>query len=210
MHVGNVMLKKDQLLILESSTTIQAALEIIEGRGFLTLPVVEKGVFKGCISTYDIYREFYRRSQGEVDQLKSEAIKDYIRRDIPVLESDQIIEDASVLFAARNIPFIPVVNKNSEIEGIVTHKALFNALSNLFGYHKGIRMTVHSPEVKGRISSLSQAIKKADGNIISLVVNDLDVFTKLKEIIVRFEAENLELVKENVEKEGFRVIEIIK
>jgi len=200
------MLTKENVITLNTSTTMKEALEMIEEKGFLTLPVIGEDGFKGCISTYDIYKEFVNGSE----EVKNESIGKYMRTDIPVVDSEQVVEKVSGLFAVKNIPFIPVVNENRQIEGIVTQKALFDSLSKLFGYHKGIRLTVHSPEVKGRISLLSNAIKKSNGNIISLVVNDLDVFTKLKEIIVRIEADDVNKVKENIEKEGFRVVQVIE
>lgn len=208
MIIKNMMLKRENLLVLDVNQRIQDALEKIQSEGYLSLPVVEGETFKGCISIYDIYRKYYEKNDEERKAFLNSFIGEHMKTDIPVLQAKNIVEDASILFASQNIPFIPVVDEKNNFLGIVTQKAIFNAFSKLMGYGRGTRLTIHTPDFKGRISKLAKAIKNAEGNIISLAIHDPDSKLDIKEIVVRLEVDNLERVKAFIEKKGFKVVEI--
>lgn len=208
MIIKNIMLKKESLLVLESNQKVQEALERIKSEGYLSLPVVEDHRFIGCISVYDIYQKYYEKDDVARNIFLNSAISDYVKTDIPVLQAKDIVEDASLLFSNKNIPFIPVVDDKDVFLGIVTQKAIFCAFTRLLGSGRGTRLTIHTPDFKGRISKLAKAIKNAEGNIISLAINDPDAKMDIKEIIIRLEADNLERIKESIEKKGFKIVEI--
>ncbi len=208
MIVKNYMLKREDLLVLDVSQRIQEALSLIASDGHLTLPVVEGDVFKGCLSIYYIYKKYYEKSEEDRVAFLNSFVGDHYRKDIPILTTKNIVEDASVLFSNQNIPFVPVVNKHQDLLGIVTQKSIFQSFSRLMGYGRGVRLTIHTPDVKGRISRLARAIKKSDGNIISLAINDPESKLGVKEIILRLDGENMEKIKKNIEREGFKIIEI--
>jgi acetoin utilization protein AcuB len=208
MIIKNIMLKRENLLVIEASQKVQEALEKIKSEGYLSLPVVEDQQFIGCISVYDIYQKYYEKDDTARQTFLNSAISDYVKTDIPVLQAKDIVEDASLLFSNKNIPFIPVVDDKEIFLGIVTQKAIFNAFTRLMGYGRGTRLTIHTPDFKGRISKLAKAIKNAEGNIISLAINDPDAKMDIKEIIVRLETSNLERVKEFIKKKGFKIVEI--
>lgn len=208
MIVKNYMLKREDLLVLDVSQKIQDALSLIVADGHLSLPVVEGDCFKGCLSIYYIYKKYYEKDGEERKAFLDSFVGDHYRKDIPTLTPKNIVEDASILFAKENIPFVPVVNDQQHLLGIVTQKSIFQSFSKLMGYGTGIRLTIHTPDVKGRISRLAKAIKKADGNIISLAINDPESKLGVKEIILRLDGENIKKIISNIEKEGFKVIEI--
>ncbi|SHI68996.1 CBS domain-containing protein [Geosporobacter subterraneus DSM 17957] len=208
MIVKNYMLRREDLLVLDVSQRIQDALSLIVADGHLSLPVVEGDHFKGCLSIYYIYKKYYEKDGEERKAFLDSFVGDHYRKDIPTLTVKNIVEDASILFANENIPFVPVVNDQQHLLGIVTQKSIFQSFSKLMGYGRGVRLTIHTPDVKGRISRLAKAIKKGDGNIISLAVNDPESKLGVKEIILRLDGENMEKIKSNIEKEGFKIIEI--
>ncbi|MBB6218794.1 acetoin utilization protein AcuB [Anaerosolibacter carboniphilus] len=208
MIIRNIMLKRENLLVLENSQKVQEALEKIKSEGYLSLPVVEDNRFIGCISVYDIYQKYYEKDDAARNEFLNSTLSDHVKTDIPILQAKDIVEDASLLFSNKNIPFIPVVDDKSAFLGIVTQKAIFSAFTRLLGNGRGTRLTIHTPDFKGRISKLAKAIKNAEGNIISLAINDPDAKMDIKEIIVRLEASNIERVKEFIEKKGFKIVEI--
>ncbi len=208
MIIKNIMLKRENLLVLEEGQKVQEALEKIKFEGYLSLPVVEDHRFIGCISVYDIYQKYYEVEDGARSEFLNSSLSEYVKKDIPVVQANDIVEDASLLFSSRNIPFIPVVDNQNVFLGIVTQKAIFSAFTRLLGHGRGTRLTIHTPDFKGRISKLAKAIKNAEGNIISLAINDPDAKMDIKEIIVRLEASNLKRVREFIEKKGFKIVDM--
>ncbi|MBM7615636.1 CBS domain-containing protein [Alkaliphilus hydrothermalis] len=210
MYIRNLIVGVENLTTLSPTVTVGEALKTIEDNGFLSLPIIDGGVFKGCISTYDIYKIYFKKTKEEQEKMFNEPVMSYAQTNMPTVTKNTVVEDASTLLRQHNLPFIPVIDENGVLNGIVTHKALFDAIDRLLGYRKGVRFTLHTPDFKGGISVLAKAIKKADGNIISLVVNDLNKMIPTKEIVVRVEADDIKKVKEFVEKEGFKVFEVIQ
>lgn len=210
MYIRNLIVPLEKLTTLSPTITVEEALKTIEDNGFLSLPIIDGGIFKGCISTYDIYKIYFKKTTEEKEKMLKESVMTYAQTNMPTVTRTTVVEDASTLLREHNLPFIPVIDEKEILNGIVTHRALFDAIDRLLGYRKGVRFTLHTPEVKGGISTLAKAIKKADGNIVSLVVNDLNKMIPTKEIVVRIEANDIKKVKESIEKEGFKVFEVIE
>ncbi len=208
MIVKNYMLKREDLLVLDVSQRILDALNLIVADGHLSLPVVEGDLFKGCLSIYYIYKKYYEKEETDRATFLNSYVGDHYRKDIPTLSAKNVVEDASILFSRENIPFVPVVNKEEHLLGIVTQKSIFQSFNKLMGYGSGVRLTIYTPDVKGRISRLAKAIKKGDGNIISLAINDPESKLGVKEIILRLDGGNIDKIKGHIEKEGFKIIEI--
>lgn len=202
------MVPKKILLILDSKQKIKDALHKIEGVGYLSLPVVDDKKFKGSISVYHIYQKFYKLKEAERIEFLEEPILEYINKDIPFLQYNQIIEDALDIFSVKNIPFIPVIDNDSNFIGIVTQKLIFDSFSNILGYHQGTRITIVTYDIKGKLAQIAKTITKSNGDIISIVVDDPKIEMSLKKVIVRFEAKDVELVKGRLEKEGFKILDI--
>lgn len=202
------MVPKKILLILDSKQKIKDALHKIEGVGYLSLPVVDDKKFKGSISVYHIYQKFYKLKEAERIEFLEEPILEYINKDIPFLQYNQIIEDALDIFSVKNIPFIPVIDNDSNFIGIVTQKLIFDSFSNILGYHQGTRITIVTYDIKGKLAQIAKTITKSNGDIISIVVDDPKIEMSLKKVIVRFEAKDVDLVKGRLEKEGFKILDI--
>lgn len=206
--IDNVLVLKENLLILNSKQKIKDALHKIEGVGYLSLPVVDDKKFIGSISIYHIYQKFYKLKEEERVKFLEEPILEYINKDIPFLYDNQIIEDALDIFSIKNIPFLPILDKDNDFIGIVTQKLIFESFSNILGYHQGTRFTIVTYDVKGKLAQITKIITKSNANIISIVVDDPKIKMSLKKVIVRFEADNVELVRGRLEKEGFKILDI--
>lgn len=206
--LNDVMVRKEVLLILDSKQKIKDALQKIEGVGYLSLPVVDKQKFVGSISVYHIYQKFYKLKDEERIEFLEEPIWEYINKNIPFLYENQIIEDALDIFSVKNIPFLPVIDKDNNFIGIVTQKLIFKSFNNILGSHQGTRFTIVTYDVKGKLAQIAKIITKSNGNIISIVVDDPKIKMSLKKVIIRFEADNVELVKGRLEKEGFKILDI--
>lgn len=105
-----------------------------------------------------------------------------------------------------HISFVAVVDDFNNFQGILTHHAVFEQFTNIFGLNKGERLAVMALDIPGQISKLSKIITEKHADIISFVVVDPKSATDVREIVVRIVTDKLEEIKAKVKQAGFKVI----
>lgn len=205
MFVRNLMLPKEKLITVLPKATIGEALKLMEINKFLSIPVVEGNKFYGCISKEQIYTYYYEKSIERNCLLSDFLVENVMRTDVPIIDPLSQVEEAAHFLETKNISFVAVVDKKSELKGIVTHYAIFHQFTELFGLNKGNRLAVIAYDIPGQISKLSKIITENNGHIISFVVVDPKSVTEVKEIVVRLKADDMEQIIEKVKNAGFKV-----
>ncbi|NBI06306.1 CBS domain-containing protein [Senegalia massiliensis] len=210
MYITSVLLGRENLTILQKDDSVKKAKKVIEDGGFLSLPVLDGDKFVGAIPIYNIYKQLIDKDKDEKEAFLNSTIGNYIQENIPKISSTSLIEDAAELFGRKNIPFVPVIDEEERLEGIITQKAIFNGFSRLLGYKRGTRIVINVPEMKGKLSDLTNAIRKSNSNIISLVVYDPETPLNVKQVIIRVETDNIDALKQRLSKRGFSIRELDK
>ncbi|MEG1256791.1 CBS domain-containing protein [Clostridium sp.] len=205
MFVSNLMLAKEKLTTVTPKVTIGEALEIMEKNKFLSIPVVEDSKFCGVISKEQIYTYYYEKSIERQCLLSDFLVENVMRTDVPSVSPFEEIEEAAHFLETKSVSFIPVIDKNGNMQGIVTHHGIFHQFTELFGLNKGKRLSVIAYDIPGQISKLSRIISENKGQIISFVVVDPKSLTEVKEIIIRLNTENLEEIVYKVKEAGFKI-----
>lgn len=205
MFVNNLMLSKEKLTTVTPKVTIGEALQTMEMNKFLSIPVVDGNKFCGVISKEQIYTYYYEKSIERQCLLSDFLVENVMRTDIPLITPFNEIEEAAHFLETKNISFVPVVNEKGEMQGIVTHHAIFHQFTELFGLNKGKRLSVIAYDIPGQISKLSKIITENKGQIISFVVVDPKSITEVKEIIIRLSTENLDEIVKKVKEAGFKI-----
>jgi acetoin utilization protein AcuB len=206
MHLNNIMLERGSLVIVSPKSTVKEALEKIEQHNFLSIPVVDGDKFCGAISKDDIYEYFFKKGGDN----KKEFIEDFtvdnvMRTDIPVITPDAEIEDAVHILEVRNIAFVAVADEDNIFKGILTHHAVFEQFTQLFGFNKGVRLAVIANDVPGQISKLSRIITQSHGDIVSFVVVDPKSVIDVREIVMRIKTDDIETITRKVKEAGFKI-----
>lgn len=205
MFIKNIMLQKDHLTIVNPKESVSEALKLMEGNGFLSIPVVDGNKFLGVISKGQIY-EYYFENAIESKSLLSEILVENIMvTNVPVVSPDGKIEEAAHFLATKNTFFLVVIDEKGNMKGIVTHNAIFQQFSELFGENNGHGISIIAYDIPGQISKLSKIICENNAHIISFVVVDLKSITKVKEIILRIHTEDIALVIRKLKEAGFKV-----
>ena len=205
MFVNNLMLLKEKLVMVTPKITIGRALEIMDENNFLSIPVAEGNKFIGSISKERIYTYYYENCLDKKCLLSDFIVENVMVTDVPVINPMQQAEEAAHFLGTRSISFVAVVDNNGDFKGIVTHQAIFNQFTELFGLNKGKRLSVIAYDIQGQISKLSKIITENKGQIISFVVIDPKSVTEVKEIIIRLETENFDTIVTKVKAAGFKV-----
>lgn len=205
MLIRAFMLTKDQLVTASSNDSVELALNQINSKNFLSIPVVDGEKFVGVISKEKIYEEYFYAGGDKEEFLKNTKVRDIARLDIPVLKLQDELEKAAYNLEVYGVPFIAVINENDEFQGIVTHHAIFREFTDAMGLNRGKKLTIISYDLPGQIAKLTDIIHRYNGDIISFVILDPKVKTDVKELVVRIRTDNFVEIVDAIRDAGFRI-----
>lgn len=207
MFVKNLMLPKEKLVTITPKDNIQKALQLIEDNHFLSIPVVEGTKFYGSISKEKIYAYYYEKCPDRQCFLKDFLVEGVMRTDVPTINPVDNLERAVHFLEVNNVAFLAVIDDDDQFVGIVTHHAIFEEFTGIFGISKGKRLAIVAYDVPGQISKLTSIVTKENANILSLAVVDPKSMLDVKEIVMRVNTEDYPALIEKVKEAGFKVQE---
>lgn len=205
MFVNNLLFHKKDLTLVTPEDTIKKALDVINEKNFLSVPVAEKNKFYGMISKAMIYTFYYEKSVDKQFLLSDFKVQDIMRKDVPEIDPLAQAEEAAHFLEIYNVPFVAVIDKYGDFKGIVTHHAIFHQFTELFGIDKGKRISVIAYDIPGQVSKLSRIVAENDGDIISFVVVDPRTVTDVREIVMRVKTDNFDNIVQKVKDAGFNI-----
>lgn len=203
--VKALMLQKEELITATPEDSLKTALNKINERNFLSIPVIDGKKFAGVISREKIFEEYFEIGGNREEYLNNTKVKKIIRPDIPSIKPQDEIEKAAQLLINYGVPFVAVINDMDDFEGIITHFTIFKEFVNILGIDRGKRLSVIAYDIPGQIAKLSEIISRNGGDILSFVVLDPKIKTEVKEIVVRIKANNFVEIVDAVSRAGFRV-----
>lgn len=199
------MLKKEKLTSLSTNETLKSALQKLREGDFLSLPVFENDKFMGVLFKETIYRKYF---EGECVS-KEAFLNDSIVSDIMKVECDSIlatepIENAAYVLQELKTPFLVVKNDTGKFVGILTHKAIFNAYSNILGLNSGHRIVLNMFDLPGQLAKLTGVIRDNGGNITNLALEDAKVMN-VQKVVIKVKSNNIEKLLSEIKENGFKV-----
>lgn len=203
--VKALMLQKEELITATPEDSLRIALNRINERNFLSIPVIDGKKFAGVISREKIFEEYFEIGGNREDYLNNTKVRKIIRTDIPSVRPQDEIETAAQSLINYGVPFVAVINDVNEFEGIITHFTIFKEFVSILGIDRGKRLSVIAYDIPGQIAKLTEIIARHGGDILSFVVLDPKIKTEVKEIVVRIKANNFAEIVQSVSKAGFRV-----
>jgi CBS domain-containing protein len=206
MFAKSVMIPKEKCISIQSTESVQTALEVLEKNSIDALPVLEKGVYKGILNRYIAYRAFYFSGLSKDEFLATTSLMDVVTREDTYLSIDDVFENS--LIQLNNFPIIAVVEENKFL-GLVTRYDTMEQFRGAFGMDKpGIRISFTSVETEGRIARVGDIIQKFHESVISLVTFD-ETDKLLRRIVLKIEKrDNVQKFLKELDKSGFRVLDI--
>lgn len=206
MFAKSVMIPKEKCISIQSTESVQMALEVLEENSIDALPVLEKGVYKGILNRYIAYRAFYFSGLSKDEFLATTSLMDVVSREDTYLSIDDVFENS--LIQLNNFPIIAVVEENKFL-GLVTRYDTMEQFRGAFGMDKpGIRISFTSVETEGRIARVGDIIQKFHESVISLVTFD-ETDKLLRRIVLKIEKrDNVQKFLKELDKSGFRVLDI--
>ncbi|HSO59173.1 MAG TPA: CBS domain-containing protein [Paenisporosarcina sp.] len=206
MFAKSVMIPKEKCITIQTTESVQTALEVLEKNSIDALPVLEKGVYRGILNRYIAYRAFYFSGLSKDEFLATTSLLDVVTREENYLSIDDVFENS--LIQLNNFPIIAVVEEGKFL-GLVTRYDTMEQFRGAFGMDKpGIRISFTSVETEGRIARVGDIIQKFHESVISLVTFD-ETDKLLRRIVLKIEKrDNVQKFLKELDKSGFRVLDI--
>ncbi|WP_075617655.1 CBS domain-containing protein [Paenisporosarcina indica] len=204
MFAKSVMIPKEKCITIETTESLQTALDLLEKNQIDALPVLENGIYKGILNRYIAYRAFYYCGLSKDEFQAQTSLMDVVTREDIYLNIEAVFEDSLILL--NDFPIIAVVEENQFL-GLVTRFDIMDQFRSAFGMDRpGVRITFTSVETKGQIARVSDIIQKFHESVISLVTFD-ESDKLLRRIVLKIEKrDNIQKFLNELDRSGFRVL----
>lgn len=210
MFIRNYMLPKEKLTTVELGESLGRALEKINEGNFLSLPVIDGKEFKGILMKEAVYRNYLESEKcNKEEYLNNTKVEEIYNNNYESISADERIEKASYLLKELRTPFLPVFDSNDKFVGILTHFAIFNAFSEIFGIDKGTRIVINMFDLPGQLARLTDVIRKENINIINFAIMDPKVLD-LIQVILRVDTDDVDKLVDKIQSAGFKIGEVTK
>jgi acetoin utilization protein AcuB len=152
---------------------VMDALDMMRREHIRRAPVIQDGKLVGIVSEKNLLNAAPSSatllSVWEVSYLVSKIkVKDVMTKQVLTTTEDTPIEEAARMMIDSKIGGLPVMREN-RVVGIITETDLFGIMLEMMGARqKGVRASVLVANKAGEIARLSEAIFRANGNIIAL------------------------------------------
>lgn len=122
------------VITIESSSSIKKAMETMVKYGFRRLPVVEKDVVVGMLTSVDIVRAFgtheliERATSRDIRELLEVNVGEFMVTDLAVVNPDEDLASAVNTMLSRNVSSVLVVDEDMTLKGILTERDVLYAI----------------------------------------------------------------------------------
>ena len=203
MKIQTLITEKKLLSTVSSNDSLKTALEKMKNSDIKSIPVVNGNNFEGIIFKDKILEMFLtdKDTENRLNDTKVEALVEKI----PVLTEEVSFEHIVNTLREKDVVFVAVVDEKNNFLGIITHKSIFDELTEIIGLNNGRKLTIYLYDIPGQLAKISQIFARHNANIQNLVVRNPKTKLTIKEIILRVDESMAEYVKEDLEKAGYRV-----
>lgn len=130
MNIARIMLPKALTVFLHESDSVRQGLEIMLQHGYTALPVLKnKTTYAGSITEGDLLRYVMELGTTDKTQMEETTIGSIMRHDFcPSITIDA--EEKEVIRAITNQNFVPIVDSQNAMCGILTRRSVIQELAS--------------------------------------------------------------------------------
>lgn len=206
MRVKAIMIPFKNLTCINLNDDLKTAMEVIDKNNLLSLPVIDGKRFIGVLSKQYTYEYYFKSYDKSKEEFFKNPVSLLMRDKIDTVREDVRIEEVAALFISSKARFIPVVEGDGELVGIVTQQAVFKQYQKMFG-HKHNSLVIYTYDYKGVGAKIMSTISKAGGDIRNMMMFHTDVMD-LVELFIRIDAPDFDKVVKALEKQNYDVRDI--
>ena len=184
-----------------SSTTGKEALNIMSKFRTNHLAVVEKEIYLNIISDKEIL-DWNSQEEKIKDHLPNLA-SPYVLYNQHLLDIVEIVEK-------NNLSVIPVLNKETKYQGVITNKKLLYTIAKSSGVQsKGSIFVIEINDYDYSLSELSSIIESNDTKILSLYITSIPNSRKI-EVTIKVNQINIRPIIKDLERYSYNIINLYK
>ena len=184
-----------------SSTTGKEALNIMSKFRTHHLAVVEKEIYLNIISDKEILDW----------NSQEEKIKDHLPNlASPYVLYNQHLFDIVEIVEKNNLSVIPVLNKDTKYQGVITNKKLLYTIAKSSGVQStGSIFVIEINDYDYSLSELSSIIDSNDTKILSLYITSIPNSRKI-EVTIKVNQINIRPIIKDLERHSYNIINLYK
>lgn len=179
------------IVSIDAEAPIETAKKLLREKKFHMLPVVSQEKLVGVITCRDIVDALYPDDDGQKadqpDQRRGKIfVKDAMTKEVVTVSTDSTIEEVADVLLGHDIFSAPVINREGELAGIITHSDLSIALICLAGGNRGgILYGILLEDRPGSIKKLADIIRDHGGRLASILTSIEGVSQGSRKVYIR-------------------------
>lgn len=190
-------------IVITKEASIAEAIEIMKINSIRHLPVVSKKTrsLQGFVTMADL-------RLGLIPSMVSDvSLSDVMIKNPITIHPDDDIEIAAQLIYKYKIGGIPVVKKN-RLVGIITESDILRAFIDMMGILSGSsRIDVEIGDDPDAFNRALKIIQECQGEIINIGMTAQEAAKRI--YYFRLTSCDTQIIKENLEKNGFKIVEVM-
>lgn len=206
MRVKAIMIPFHNLTCIKLTDTLEKAMEVIDANNLLSLPVVDGKKFIGVLSKQYTYEYFFKNWQEDKEKFLKMPVSMLMKDKVETISENIRIEEVAVMFIHTKVRFIPIIDSNDKLLGIITQQAVFKQYQKMFG-HRHNSFVIYTYDYRGVVAKIMETIAKAGGDVRNMIVSRTETMD-LVEIFYRIECKDFHKVLKALEKQKFDVRDI--
>jgi acetoin utilization protein AcuB len=180
-----------KIVTIDAEAAIDEAKKLLREKKIHMLPVIGQEKLVGVITCRDIIDALYPDDLTVEDvrpdqRLRELRVKDVMTKDVQSVSTDSTIEEVADILLKHDISSAPVINREGELAGVVTHSDLSKALICLAGGTRGgILYGILLEDRPGSIKELADIIRAHGGRLASILTSIEGVSKGSRKVYIR-------------------------
>ena len=164
-------------ITIDKHSSMQEAMTLMKTYRITLLPVMDKKRLVGVVTDRDLKKASPSDATTlEIHELlyllSTIQIKDIMTSNPVSVPPDFTIEETAEVLLANKISGVPVVDKDGDVVGVITHTDLFKVIISLTGIgKKGIQFAFCLEDRQGSILDVAQIIRGFGGRVASILTS---------------------------------------
>ena len=202
--------------VTEDQSMLEAR-EIMRSKKLVSIPVVDDMKrIRGIITAEDVNKvspsDASTLSRHEANYLLGRfRVRDIMSRTVITVHEDETIEYVAYKLYKHKVNALPVADADNKIVGIIAQMDIFRSFVEIMGMDRGCtRITFATDDKPGVVAEISNILRDADVNIITLISHPTDKENNRAEVVIRVDLTNKGMdVIENLRQAGYEITSIM-
>lgn len=207
MFINNCLTTREELVTINVNDSIGQAIHILQKNSLKSVPVVnDENIFIGILSKEGLFELMEKGTVQTYEELQNESVEKATTMIQPLQLTNRFEETLPIIV---RYPFVPIIDDEKHLLGIVKRKKITLALESSFGVGiSGIRLLIGTAEMEGRLEKILEIAHEMNLNVITAVAFDAgERFNRRVLLKIEYTKKKEKFLKK-LEKKGFKILTV--